>query len=73
VVTTINTLGETLLGSDFTPITTSPDDAVARILASDQIEHTRAGWWTFTVNRDSPFYDTATGQPMHIQDEDSLA
>lgn len=35
VVTAINTLGATLLGSDFTPITSSPipDYEVAQILA----------------------------------------
>lgn len=61
VVSAINTLGEILVGPEFTPITSSPipDDEVARILAwtVDQPEQIRAGF-DFTVHRDPPFYDT---------------
>ena len=55
VVTTINTIGVTLLGPEFTPITTSPipDDEVAQILERTGVD--------FTVHRDPPFYDTAGG------------
>lgn len=55
VVSTINTLGGVLIGSDFTPITTSPipDDEVAQILAATK---KRAGV-DFAVHRDPPFYD----------------
>lgn len=63
VVTTINTLGVTLLGPKFTPITSSPipDDEVARIAGVD-----------FTVHRDPPFYDIETclrcSHSSHVDD-----